>query len=148
MGLTPTWPQKEHPLIGYKTDHCFACGKHNPDGLGLEFHIDTDTGIVQSEYTPPTRYQGYGGVVHGGILATLLDEIMAHSLWQRGIAAVTAKMALRYREPVPIGERLLIYGRTTEERGKLATTEGWLTTATGTKLVEATATFFKSPPNA
>lgn len=70
---------------------------------------------------------------------------MAHSLWQRGIAAVTAKMSLRYREPVPVGERLLIYGRTTEERRKHATTEGWLTTATGTKLVEATATFFKLP---
>jgi hypothetical protein len=42
-------------LIGDETDHCFACGKHNPDGLGLEFHFDTDTGIVQSEYTPPAR---------------------------------------------------------------------------------------------
>jgi acyl-coenzyme A thioesterase PaaI-like protein len=75
-----------------------------------------------------------------------MDEAMAHSLCQRGIAAVTAKLSLRYREPVPVGERLLIYGRTTEERRKHATTEGWLTTATGTKLVEATATFFKLPP--
>lgn len=85
-------------------------------------------------------------MVHGGILATLMDEIMAHSLWQRGIPVVTAKMSLRYREPVPVGEQLYIYGRTTEERRKLATTEGWLTTAAGDKLVEATATFFKLPP--
>ena len=84
--------------------------------------------------------------MHGGILATLMDEVMAHSLWQRGIAAVTAKLSLRYREPVPIGERLLIYGRTTQERHRHATAEGWLTTMTGTKLVEATATFFKLPP--
>jgi acyl-coenzyme A thioesterase PaaI-like protein len=101
---------------------------------------------VRSEFTPPERYQGYGGVVHGGILATLMDEVMAHSLWQRGIAAVTAKLSLRYREPVPVGERLLLYGRMTDERRKLAATEGWLTTANGVKLVEATATFFKLPP--
>ncbi len=101
---------------------------------------------MQSEFTPPARYQGYGGVVHGGILATLMDEIMAHSLWQRGIPVVTAKLSLRYREPVPVGEPLHIYGRTIEERQKLATTEGWLTTAAGVKLVEATATFFKLPP--
>ncbi|PON18275.1 thioesterase [Candidatus Entotheonella serta] len=122
--MEPAHAEKEQPLIGYETDHCFACGKHNPDGLGLEFHVDADTGIVQSEFTPPARYQGYGGVVHGGILATLMDEVMAHSLWQRGIAAVTAKMSLRYREPAPVGERLLIYGRTTDERRKHATTEG------------------------
>lgn len=101
---------------------------------------------MQSEFTPSARYQGYGGVVHGGILATLMDEIMAHSLWQRGIAAVTAKMSLRYREPVPVGQRLLMYGCMTAERRQHAMTEGWLTTATGTKLVEATATFFKLPP--
>ena len=73
---------------------------------------------------------------------------MAHCLWQRGVAAVTAKMSLRYRQPVVVGERLLIYGRTTEARRQHATTEGWLTTVAGTKLVEATATFFKLPPQA
>lgn len=137
---------KERPLLGYETEHCFACGEHNPDGLRLKFQVDAETGLVQSEFTPPARYQGYGGVVHGGILATLMDEIMAHSLWQRGIPVVTAKMSLRYREPVPVGEPLHIYGRTIEERRKLASTEGWLTTAAGIKLVEATATFFKLPP--
>ncbi|WP_179131148.1 PaaI family thioesterase [Candidatus Entotheonella palauensis] len=120
----PALLRRKKILIGYDTDHCFACGKHNPDGLGLEFCFDRETGIVHSEFTPPMRYQGYGGVVHGGILATLMDEVMAHSLWQRGIAAVTAKMSLRYREPVPVGERLLLYGRTIEERRKHATTEG------------------------
>jgi acyl-coenzyme A thioesterase PaaI-like protein len=84
-------------------------------------------------------------MVHGGILASLMDEVMAHSLWQRGIPAVTAKMQLRYRDPVPVGERLIIYGRLLQERGTTAQTEGGLTATDGTRLVEATGTFFKLP---
>jgi acyl-coenzyme A thioesterase PaaI-like protein len=122
-----------------------VCGKHNPDGLQLTFQLDAATGITQSEFVPQTNHQGYEGMVHGGILASLMDEVMAHSLWQRGIPAVTAKMQLRYRDPVPVGERLIIYGRLLHERGKTAQTEGWLTATDGTRLVEATGTFFKLP---
>jgi acyl-coenzyme A thioesterase PaaI-like protein len=71
---------------------------------------------------------------------------MANCLWLRGTPAVTAKMALRYREPVQVGTPLLVYGRVVQERHNVATTEGWITTATGTRLVEATGTFFKLPP--
>jgi acyl-coenzyme A thioesterase PaaI-like protein len=140
--------KRRQPLSRDKTDHCFVCGKHNPNGLQLTFKLDAATGLIQSEFVPQRRHQGYDGMVHGGILASLMDEVMAHSLWQRGIPAVTAKMQLRYRDPVPVGERLIIYGRLLQERGKTAQTEGWLTAADGTRLVEATGTFFKLPPSA
>jgi hypothetical protein len=68
---------------------------------------------------------------------------MVNCLWLRGIPAVTAKMALRYHEPVPVGTHLLVYGRLLQERHKVATAEGWMSTATGTRLVEASGTFFK-----
>ncbi len=84
-------------------------------------------------------------MVHGGILAALLDDAMANCLWLRGIPVVTAKMALRYREPVPVGVRLLVYGRLVRERGRVAVAEGWVTTLEGSRLVEATGTFFKVP---
>ena len=84
-------------------------------------------------------------MVHGGILASVLDDAMANCLWLRGISAVTAKMSLRYREPVPVGSRLLVYGRIVQERDKTATAEGWLTNADGKTLVEASGTFFKLP---
>ncbi len=129
----------------YETDHCFVCGPQNANGLQLTFQLDADTGITRSEFVPDLTYQGYKGVVHGGILASLMDEVMAHSLWQRDIPAVTAKLSLRYRNPVPVGEQLLIYGRLLQERNKTAQTEGWLTLADGTRLVEATGTFFKLP---
>ena len=70
---------------------------------------------------------------------------MANCLWLQGIVAVTAKMSLRYREPVPVGSRLLVYGRLLQEREKTATAEGWMTNAAGATLVEANGTFFKLP---
>jgi acyl-coenzyme A thioesterase PaaI-like protein len=95
---------------------------------------------------PQPEHQGYDGIVHGGILAAVLDDAMANCLWLRGIPVMTAKMALRYREPVQVGSHLLVYGRVVQERAKIATTEGWITTPADTRLVEATGTFFKLPP--
>ena len=137
--------QRRRHLFNYETDHCFVCGKHNPNGLQLTFQLDAETGIAQSEFVPQPKHQGYGGIVHGGILAALMDEVMANCLWLKGIPVVTAKMSLRYRDPVPVGERLLIYGRVVQERGKTAQAEAWLTTDDDTRLVEATGTFFKLP---
>lgn len=97
---------------------------------------------------PQPNHQGYDGVVHGGILASVLDDAMANCLWLQGITAVTAKMSLRYREPVPVGSRLLVYGRLLQEREKTATAEGWMTNRAGDTLVEATGTFFKLPDEA
>lgn len=129
----------------YEEDHCFVCGTQNPIGLHLTFQFDSTTGITRAAFVPGRNHQGYDGVVHGGILASILDDAMANCLWLRGIPAVTAKMELRYREPVPVGEHLLIHGRLVKERTKLAHAESWIATATGVRLVEATGTFVKLP---
>ena len=71
---------------------------------------------------------------------------MAYCLWSQGVPAVTAKMSLRYRESVAVGERLLIYGRLVQVREKAVLAEGWITAAHGACLVEASGTFFKLPP--
>jgi acyl-coenzyme A thioesterase PaaI-like protein len=97
---------------------------------------------------PQPNHQGYDGIVHGGILASVLDDAMANCLWLQGIVAVTAKMSLRYREPVPVGSRLLVYGRLLQEREKTATAKGWMTNPAGDTLVEAAGTFFKLPDDA
>lgn len=101
--------------------------------------------MATAEFVPQPRHQGYDGVVHGGILAALVDDAMANCLWLRGIPVVTAKMALRYRQPVLVGTRLRAYGRVLHERGRVAVAEGWITTPEGTRVVEATGTFFKLP---
>lgn len=133
-------------LQHYEEHRCFVCGRNNRIGLHLTFRLEADA--THAEFLPQPDHQGYDGVVHGGILAAVLDDAMANCLWLRGVAAVTAKMELRYREPVSVGTRLLIYGRLLDERRNIATAEGWITSASGTRLVEATGTFFKLPTSA
>ena len=67
---------------------CMACGAANPIGLGLVFAEEGDA--VRAEFTPLAWHQGYDGLVHGGIIAMLLDEAMAQALLARGMAGVTA----------------------------------------------------------
>jgi acyl-coenzyme A thioesterase PaaI-like protein len=84
---------------------CFVCGKDNPDGLHLEFELAGASG-VQTTYVIPERFQGFAGIAHGGILATILDECMVNAVWLRGSTAVTARLEVRLRRPVGVGTRL------------------------------------------
>jgi uncharacterized protein (TIGR00369 family) len=128
-------------LPRYQEQGCFVCGKNNRLGLHLTFRLEED--MTYTEFVPQADHQGYDGIVHGGILAAILDDAMANCLWLRGIPAVTARMTVRYHEPVPVGTHLLVYGRLLREHHRVATAEGWMSTATGTRLVEASGTFFK-----
>lgn len=85
---------------------------------------------------------GYDDVTHGGILFSLLDDVMANWLWLRGEACFTAKADIRYREPVAIGTPLLLEGRLVKRRGALALMQGKIfRAADGTLLVEANGSF-------
>jgi acyl-coenzyme A thioesterase PaaI-like protein len=84
---------------------CFVCGKDNPDGLHLDFEPEGTSG-VRTICIIPERFQGFAGIVHGGILTTILDECMVNTLWLRGITAVTARLQVRLRCPVGVGERI------------------------------------------
>ena len=87
-------PQTEMKEIE-RSDGCFACDWNNPAGLGIRFY--TDGQGAYGEYIPTEVYQGYKGIVHGGILAALLDEVMAKALAAHGIDGVTAKLEVRFR---------------------------------------------------
>src|SRR5262245_55732803 len=90
----------------FQNNHrCFVCGKHNPDGLHLDFEPEGVSG-VRTTCVIPERFQGYAGIAHGGILATILDECMVNTVWLRGITAVTARLEVRLRRPVGLGERV------------------------------------------
>lgn len=128
-------------------DHaCFGCGGENAHGLQLEFEADTDGNGVISRITLAPRFEGYMGVAHGGIICTILDEIMAWSLYRHGIWAVTGQMQTRFRKPVGIGEPLIATGHLLNDRGRVVETSGELRDATaGVLLGEATATFVRVP---
>ena len=122
---------------------CFACGQANPIGLRLRFELEGDDGI-RAEFTPGPQYQGYEGVLHGGIVAAALDDAMANLFHLRGRETVTARLEIRYRREAPIGQRLIVAARTTGERGRFFTAEATLTLPDGTCLAEAIGTLARS----
>lgn len=90
--------------LDVREDHwCFGCGQENPIGLKLTFFEQPD-GSVYADWTPQRVHQGYEGIAHGGIISTVLDEVMGWSTYVRKIWAVTGTLTIRYRKPVKIGE--------------------------------------------
>ncbi len=116
--------------------YCFACGKDNPIGLKLAFHMQdgkyTTTKMLAKEY------QGYDGIAHGGILTTMLDESMAGYLNKElGEHAVTARLDVRYRKPAPINEELTISSWEESRKGNFVSMKAEITRADGTIIAEA-----------
>ena len=123
---------------------CFVCGPDNPQGLQVKFRLED--GICKAEFTPPEEYCGYQGVTHGGILFSLLDDVMANWLYLQGERAYTAKCELRFREPAPTGAKLLLEGELVKRKGRTAVLSGKaLLAETGAVVAEATATFMVQP---
>jgi len=97
--------------------HCFVCGKSNPNGLKVDFN-KTDNGVT-AQFSADKRYQGYKDIVHGGIIASLLDEASVKALVLRGIKAVTAEISLRYKTPLYVYENVIINAAMGKIRGKV-----------------------------
>lgn len=91
------------------SDYCFACGKENPIGFQLEI-IETENG-VQTEFIPKREYEGYQDIVHGGIVATLLDEVMVWACRKKGYEAITAELTVRYKKPILINQKYSAFGK-------------------------------------
>ncbi len=118
-------------------NRCFACGSENPIGLKLEFRFAGDDYLTSLEVRP--EYQGWAGVMHGGLLATALDEVMARLLWEKGVNAITGRLSIRYHAPVPIGEHLEVRGRISKHRPPVVETTAEARMADGTIAAEAQA---------
>lgn len=97
--------------------YCFVCGMQNPDGLRLEWKVEGMT--TTAEFIPDQKYQGWKGILHGGIIATLLDEAMTRLACVIYGGALTAEMTVRFVAPAPIGQLLLIRGEILGERGQI-----------------------------
>jgi len=128
--------------------HCFVCGVENPAGLHLAFY-DMADGSVVSEITVPDRYQGYPGVVHGGIVASMLDEVSSRAAMQGDMTRLmmTAKLEVRYRKPIPTGQPLRLVGRLGKRRGRLTIVYGEVRLPDGSLGAEAEALLSDVPGN-
>ena len=101
---------------------CFACGVDNPIGLKIRFDVEGD--VCTAEFTPNENHVGFSDTVHGGIIYTILDDVTANILYQQGRKAHTAKCEIRYRQPVRVGQRLLLRGWIENERRRLVLLKG------------------------
>jgi acyl-coenzyme A thioesterase PaaI-like protein len=106
---------------------CCVCGKKNPVGLAVDFEIDAVARAMSAFFIPSDDHQGYEGIVHGGILSSLLDEAMAKLAYGLGIPAMTAEITVKFKAPAAPGDRLLVSGRLTEETKKLILAEAAIT---------------------
>ena len=102
---------------------CFVCGKKNPSGLSIDFEINSQERSIRATYTPAHFFQGFEGIVHGGILSTLLDEAMAKLAFTLGHQVMTAEMTVKFKAPARTGEEISISGRLTQETRRLILAE-------------------------
>ncbi|KJS19093.1 MAG: hypothetical protein VR72_20390 [Clostridiaceae bacterium BRH_c20a] len=121
-------------------DHmCFACGNQNPIGLSLKFEVQG--GKVKTHFTPQQVHEGYPGVMHGGLITTILDEVMARSVNMLGSHGVTARLEVRYREAVPIGQEITFESTITNARKTIIDLEAKAFLPSGKVAAEALARF-------
>ncbi len=119
---------------------CFGCGQDNPIGLKLTFKWDGKT--ARTEFTPGELYQGWPGLVHGGIMACILDEAMGYAALFDAGRCVTAKFEVRLARPVNIGQHLLITSSVQRKSRKLVKTLAFVNLEDGTLVAEGTGTHF------
>jgi uncharacterized protein (TIGR00369 family) len=129
--------------LAVREDHwCFGCGRQNPIGLKLSFYEDGEQ--VCAPWTPAREHQGYEGIVHGGLISTVLDEVMGWAIYVRKLWAVTGTMNVRFRKPVRVSEPLTarawvesVTGRKVDVRAQL------IRDSDGQVLADATALFIR-----
>jgi uncharacterized protein (TIGR00369 family) len=128
------------------TAGCIACGPANPHGLHLALFVDP-AGTVHTEYTPRPEHIGFQGVLHGGVLATVVDEAMVWcATWSGKRFCLCGELCVRYRAPAAIGQPLSVVARVESGRPRLILTTAEVRDAAGTLVAEATGKYVPLPP--
>ena len=124
---------------------CFVCGVQNPIGLKAFFYHDEE-GRVVVHFTGKEEHQGYPGVMHGGIVTALLDEVIWRVTIAHGLGAVvTAKLEVKFRHPVPLGQPLTLVGELTRLRSRALEGRGEIRLEDGTVAAEAEGICIRLP---
>ncbi len=128
-------------------NRCFGCGPANANGLRLEFLLASD-GAVVSLPVVPEAFEGHPGFLHGGIIATLLDEAMSKAVRALGRPSMTRKLEVEYLRPVPSGAPLRIEGRVVRSEGRKHWAEAVIVDAEETVLAQSKGLFIEIRPKA
>jgi acyl-coenzyme A thioesterase PaaI-like protein len=98
------------PITPIADNYCFVCGRDNPRGLRIKVKYFPDEMAAETRLALPREYQGWADVIHGGILSTLLDEMMAHAVWRFAGPGVTLSMEVHFRHPLKPDEAIRVRG--------------------------------------
>lgn len=123
---------------------CIICGRENPIGLKLQFNSDGEQ--VWTEVTPGTNFEGFEGVLHGGIIASLLDDALWYACFSRGCFTFTVELAVRFRKVIHPESRIRVQGRFVGNKGRLMLAEGEILDSNGEVLASAEGKFMVVPP--
>lgn len=134
---------KERQMKFVSDGGCFVCGEKNPHGLKIKFQVDRQKQTIHTTFTVEPIYQGWDGVVHGGIVCTLLDEAMANLVYELGLNAIAASLEVRFKKPAPTLQPLRIDGEITEVHKKLVKAKASVAREDGAVLATATASFVR-----
>ena len=128
------------------SDHCFICGRKNPHGLYMTFY-DNGANEVISEYTVSDNYQSYPGIVHGGIIASMLDEAVGRvaMIGDHHHFMMTVRLEVKYRRPVPTETPIRIIGRIVKLDGRRGKAVGEIILPDGTVAAQSAMTLADMP---
>ena len=131
----------EREVVRYRG--CFVCGQDNVIGLNLNFQSDGE--VTRTTWISDRRHEGYKGIVHGGLLAAVLDEVMIKAALAKDIRCVTASMEVKYKAPAEVGDELQFEGRITEQKGRIILTVGSVRNSKGVVVAQATGKYMTVP---
>jgi acyl-coenzyme A thioesterase PaaI-like protein len=138
-------PFKDEPALqlNLETKNCYICGPQNAVGMHIQFFPDGPHG-TRAEYVAREEHCGWPGILHGGVTFALMDEAFAYALYMQELYGVTAKVVTRFRQPIRVGEKLIIRAWTLEQRRRLvdAHAEVRLDSDSGPLVAEADATMY------
>lgn len=120
--------------------NCFVCGTNNPIGLNITFFRDQDK--IRAEFVPESKHEGFKGIVHGGILFSILDEIMGRTaITTKGVMTMTVEVNIKYRKKVIVGEKIIFNAQMTKDLGRMIEAKAEARLEDGTLLTEAKGKF-------
>ena len=125
---------------------CIGCGAENPHGLHLAVTAEGD--VMHAEWIPGSDWESFEGVIHGGIICTVLDEAMSKAILASGVQAFTVELRLRYRQKLSIGQPVQIRGWIVQKEKRRITAEGAVCGPSGEEYAHAWGVFLLPPRSA
>jgi uncharacterized protein (TIGR00369 family) len=129
------------------TEGCLVCGRTNPQGLHLHLHVDPASGEVHVPFTPAAAQMGFEGIIHGGVLATVLDEAMVWAAsWPGRRFCVCGELTVRFRHSAAVGMALSVVAKVSAVRSRLIETTAELRDSLGKLIASAGGKYVPMPP--